>query len=466
MKKVNIILFILIVLCCTCCHFENLHKNHKLIKISDKETLEKENIKIESSINEFNGISKQSIELKEKIENEINKINKLYEKTKDEITKSYINKLEKLIKKENDLKEKLDNETTKAKERLENYLSEINNEIRMSERINKRIKKMENEEKNMIKILSYISKINKTQIKMKNILKKLLKSIKFSYEGEKNIIKYEEYYFNIIPKNIELKDISCTGIDISWNIDNINENHKIKYRIEMRKENEIFNKVYEGNNNYYYLNNLTKNTNYEYRICCLYNDIIGEWTQIQKFKTSDLDSVILNECERKYEFLKKLNEWCKYKEIELIYRGSRDGMTANDFHKKCDNKGETIALIKNEKGNIFGGYASIPWISEGKFHSAPESFLFTLTNIHGTEPTKFPSKNDQQEFYHDFSLGPAFGSGDLGFLSDFIKDGVLSDFPYTYQDNIGKGKSIFTGDLNNNNSKFKIKEIEIFKIIK
>ena len=99
MKKVNIIFLIfLIELCCTCCHFENLHNNHKLIKISYKELLEKENIEIESSINEFNEISKKSIELKEKIENEINRINKLYEKTKDEITKSYINKHEKLIK--------------------------------------------------------------------------------------------------------------------------------------------------------------------------------------------------------------------------------------------------------------------------------------------------------------------------------------------------------------------------------
>ena len=182
----------------------------------------------------------------------------------------------------------------------------LNNEIKISERINKGIKKMENEEKNMIKILSYVSKINKTQKKMKNIFNKLIKSIKISYEEEKNIIKYEEYYFNIIPKNIELKNISCSSVDISWNIDNINniENNKIKYRIEMRKENEIFNKVYEGNNNNFTLNNLTINTNYELRICCCYDDIFGEWTQILKFKTSDLDSVILNESERKDEFLK------------------------------------------------------------------------------------------------------------------------------------------------------------------
>ena len=46
---------------------------------------------------------------------------------------------------------------TKVKEGLENYISELNNEIRISERINKGIKKMENEEKNIIKILSYNS---------------------------------------------------------------------------------------------------------------------------------------------------------------------------------------------------------------------------------------------------------------------------------------------------------------------
>ena len=152
--------------------------------------------------------------------------------------------------------------------------------------------------------------------------------------------------------------------------------------------------------------------------------------------------------------------------MELIYRGSKDGMTGKDFHKKCDNKGETITLIKNEKGNIFGGYASISWTSDNLNHSAPDSFLFTLTNIYGTEPTKFQSKNDQYEVYHNSSYGPEFGGGnDLGINLDFKKGG-WSRFPFTYQDSIGKGKSIFTGDPNNNNIYFKIREIEIFKILK
>ena len=223
-------------------------------------------------------------------------------------------KHEKLLKEENDLKEKLENEITKVKERLENYLSELNNEIKLSERINKGIKKMENEEKNMIKILSYVSKTNKTQKKLQNLLKKYVKSLTFSYEEKNSIMKYEEYCFNgiPIPYNIILKNISESSIDISWNIDNI-KNNKIKYEVEMRKENGKFNKVYEGNKNNCSLNNLMINTNYEFRICCYNNDFISEWTQIQKFKTLGLDSVILKECNKNDEFIQKLYNWCKFK---------------------------------------------------------------------------------------------------------------------------------------------------------
>jgi len=151
--------------------------------------------------------------------------------------------------------------------------------------------------------------------------------------------------------------------------------------------------------------------------------------------------------------------------MELIYRGTRDG---NTFHIKCDNKGETITLIKNEKGNIFGGYASISWTSANDiYYSAPESFLFTLSNIYNTEPTKFPSKNDQREVKHNYNYGPAFGSGhDLGVYADILNKGGWSGFPYTYPDILGKGYSIFTGNSNNSNNTFKIKEIEVFKIFK
>ena len=152
--------------------------------------------------------------------------------------------------------------------------------------------------------------------------------------------------------------------------------------------------------------------------------------------------------------------------MELIFRGTRDGMNGKSFHSKCDHQGQTITICKNEKGYIFGGYASIPWASNSPGdHSAPESFLFTLTNIHCTEPTKFPSKNDKCEVYNNGEYGPIFGNGrDLGIYQDFVKKGGWSNFPDTYIDILNKGKSIFTGDFNNNNEKFNLKEIEAFKI--
>ena len=152
--------------------------------------------------------------------------------------------------------------------------------------------------------------------------------------------------------------------------------------------------------------------------------------------------------------------------MKLIFRGTKDGMWNTNFHNKCDNQGPTIIFIRNVKGYIFGGYTSISWASEGgNYHSDPDSFLFTLTNIYNFEPTKFPSKNDNKEVYNNYCYGPIFGGGhDFGMHPDFINSGAWASFPNTYQDILGKGKSIFTGDINNNHSSIKLNEIEVFKV--
>ena len=52
--------------------------------------------------------------------------------------------------------------------------------------------------------------------------------------------------------------------------------------------------------------------------------------------------------------------------MRLLYRGSRDGFEANDFHKNCDNKGSTLSIVKSNKGNIFGLWTDISWSSKEK----------------------------------------------------------------------------------------------------
>ncbi len=54
-------------------------------------------------------------------------------------------------------------------------------------------------------------------------------------------------------------------------------------------------------------------------------------------------------------------------DIRLLYRGSRDGWDATDFHGKCDDKGATITIIKCSNGRICGGYTSTPWKSSGNY---------------------------------------------------------------------------------------------------
>ena len=188
--------------------------------MDDIEALKKENITIESESNNFNEIYDKIVNLKNRIEKEIDKINKLYDKTIEDLTQSYLKKHEQLLKEENDLKEKLQNEVTKSKEKLENYLSLANNDIKLSERIMKGIEKMKNKDENIIKIISYVSKANKTRNEIIYLSGEFMKNIKFHYEEEKSQIKFEEYFFNGIPlpENIEIKDITVFSCSVSLDI--------------------------------------------------------------------------------------------------------------------------------------------------------------------------------------------------------------------------------------------------------
>ena len=67
----------------------------------------------------------------------------------------------------------------------------------------------------------------------------------------------------------------------------------------------------------------------------------------------------------------------------LIYRASRDGWVASDFHGRCDYKGPTVTVITSGK-SIFGGYTEQQWKHTGKRilnmpgHSQTSDFRFYL----------------------------------------------------------------------------------------
>ena len=47
---------------------------------------------------------------------------------------------------------------------------------------------------------------------------------------------------------------------------------------------------------------------------------------------------------------------------EILYRASEHGFASNDFHSKCDGKGNTLIIFKaSESLFIFGCFASSTW---------------------------------------------------------------------------------------------------------
>lgn len=66
--------------------------------------------------------------------------------------------------------------------------------------------------------------------------------------------------------------------------------------------------------------------------------------------------------------------------MKLLYRGSRDGFKAADFHKKCDNIPGTISFIESEHEFVFGGFTNATW--EGsKQKRDPRAIVFSVTRL-------------------------------------------------------------------------------------
>ena len=144
-------------------------------------------------------------------------------------------------------------------------------------------------------------------------------------------------------------------------------------------------------------------------------------------------------------------------------------MKRSAFYEKYDKISPTITLIQDEKGNLFGGYASISWIFDKKYfeYTIPDSFLFTLDNIYNIQPTLFPiklgtKKHNFKDIFSSFSELKGLGLVPTEELSNGIR--VILVGPY--EDILGKGSSIFTGDPNDPYKEIKIKEIEVFKLLK
>ncbi|KAK6183343.1 hypothetical protein SNE40_010843 [Patella caerulea] len=121
----------------------------------------------------------------------------------------------------------------------------------------------------------------------------------------------------------------------------------------------------------------------------------------------------------KNEELTKLyrDQLCKWigrsVDFKLVYKASRDGMSPEIFHQKCDNKGPTVVIGYNTNGCVFGGYTSVDWepctCGTAQTKQDGKAFLFGLKYMNKSSPRIFPVKNPELAITICSAYSPVFG---------------------------------------------------------
>ncbi|KAK8807468.1 hypothetical protein WA158_004227 [Blastocystis sp. Blastoise] len=166
--------------------------------------------------------------------------------------------------------------------------------------------------------------------------------------------------------------------------------------------------------------------------------------------------------------LSLMNWLGKEKKWKLLFRASKHNYLASEFHKYCNNKGETVTIIKhighNNHINIFGGYTDQNWDSSD-YKPYSKEFLFTLSNEHGIPPTKYDNTNSNCGIYCSSSYGPTFGGGFDIYISDQCHSNTNSSCnAYSYSEvNTPQKSSLFVNTNNaNSTNKFTVDDYEVW----
>lgn len=158
----------------------------------------------------------------------------------------------------------------------------------------------------------------------------------------------------------------------------------------------------------------------------------------------------LNFCsiEEKVYFLESIKNNV-YKKIKcLLFDTKRDGDDANNFHKKCDDQGPLLYIIKTTQDKVFGIYVSKPISSDNNTKtdsiqmiiSPSNKFAIKSLNNHAT----YHCKSGQGAHFHCMEIRTPFLSTDCTDIRS-CSDFELPCYP-------------------SGNSSYRIKELQIFAL--
>ncbi|KXJ28532.1 uncharacterized protein LOC110238831 [Exaiptasia diaphana] len=169
------------------------------------------------------------------------------------------------------------------------------------------------------------------------------------------------------------------------------------------------------------------------------------------------DSLILNSETRKYLHVFLGGQ----KVYNLLYRGSRDGWSADTFHCLCDNAGPTVTVIR-KGSSVFGGFTQQSWSGSGS-KTDPNAFLFSIVNPSGLGPVKLPliEEDDEDTISCNPCQGPVFGNGrDLGVVDHPNRTNCITRLGNSFKCPAGQVPTLFLAGI----LTFTVSEIEVYGV--
>ena len=176
------------------------------------------------------------------------------------------------------------------------------------------------------------------------------------------------------------------------------------------------------------------------------NNIISHEQNIYRFSQKEFSYIIRN----KFEDL-AVKGWIHINKpirFNLLFRMSRDGSTAINFHAKCDFKGKPLTLIETTDGKRFGGYTSLQWNMEEQKRYGENIWAFNL----GENMYRYPlgKADGLGVIICQMDNGPSFEDGFI-FKNNDLSVGYINDQAIKNLTKI-------------NDNKFNVKEMEIFQV--
>ena len=138
--------------------------------------------------------------------------------------------------------------------------------------------------------------------------------------------------------------------------------------------------------------------------------------------------------------------------LKLLYRATKDGDNAKDFHLKCDKIKNNIIVIKTKKGLIFGGFTCESWDGKGD-KKDKNAFCFSLDKYKIYNWIKGKSS-----IFVSPESGPAFGNCIFEIKDKFFEMGGLCSEDYFYNN---QEKQC---EINGGEEQFDIEDVEVFSV--